>query len=156
MMIECRAFLGGTKIVPAEKLAMRPAAYGVIVHEGKVLLITNRRTGKYFFPGGGVDQGERLHDALHREVREETGIQVEIVELIQFHEDFFYYDPLDLAFQSYGFFYACNPLTFDLLADEEVDDTEAEKPRWVEIASLQEEDLQLFATGVLDFLKRLA
>ncbi len=76
-MIECEAFLGGKKLVPQEKLTFRPAAYALIVNDRKVLLMTNRRTGNYALPGGGSDMGERLEDVLKREVKEETGIEIQ-------------------------------------------------------------------------------
>jgi 8-oxo-dGTP diphosphatase len=52
---------------------------------GEVLLI---RRGKpplhreWSIPGGSVEHGEKLTDALTREVREETGLEIEIVGLI--------------------------------------------------------------------------
>jgi len=49
----------------------------VIVIEGKILLVRQRRTGEpyYLLPGGGVDAGETLAEALGREVSEETGLE---------------------------------------------------------------------------------
>lgn len=45
--------------------------------DGKILLVRQRRTGEpyYLLPGGGVDAGETLAEALRREVREETGLE---------------------------------------------------------------------------------
>jgi 8-oxo-dGTP diphosphatase len=66
----------------------RPAltVRGVVEHDGRVLLIeatdaSSRRPGEpwYFLPGGHVDAGERLAEALEREIAEETGISVEII-----------------------------------------------------------------------------
>jgi 8-oxo-dGTP pyrophosphatase MutT (NUDIX family) len=65
-----------------------------------VLLLNTRSTGKYQLPGGGVETGERIEDALRREVREETGIEVEVERFLGFKEDFFYYDPWDEAYHS--------------------------------------------------------
>jgi 8-oxo-dGTP diphosphatase len=136
-MIKCTAFLGGTKEVPKEKLQFRPSVYAVIPHNDKVLLVSMHRTEKYYLPGGGVEIGEPLHDALKREVREETGIEIEVGELISFKEDFFYYDPGDVAFHSLLFFFTARPITFTLADDEQVDDGEVEKPRWMTWQNLQ-------------------
>jgi len=58
-----------------------PAVAAVIVQDGKLLLI-NRAVepskGKWSVPGGSVELGEPLVEALRREVREETGLEIEI------------------------------------------------------------------------------
>jgi len=58
----------------------------VIVHEGKVLLVlrgTEPAKGRWSIPGGLIEVGEMLHEAVVREVREETGLEVEPVELVE-------------------------------------------------------------------------
>ncbi|MFI6289552.1 NUDIX hydrolase [Streptomyces sp. NPDC051018] len=50
---------------------------GVIVDDhGRALLIERRDNGKWEPPGGVVEAGETLPDALQREVLEETGIKI--------------------------------------------------------------------------------
>jgi 8-oxo-dGTP diphosphatase len=44
-------------------------------------LAKNER-GLWEFPGGSVEFGERLADALRREMREEFGIEIEVLELL--------------------------------------------------------------------------
>jgi 8-oxo-dGTP pyrophosphatase MutT (NUDIX family) len=61
---------------------LRPSAKAVVVVDGRVLVTRNRTPGDtggdwYIFPGGGQEPGETLEAALVREVREETGIEVE-------------------------------------------------------------------------------
>jgi 8-oxo-dGTP diphosphatase len=58
----------------------------VIVEEGRVLLVqrgTEPVKGKWSIPGGLIDVGESLREAVAREVREETGLLVEPLELIE-------------------------------------------------------------------------
>jgi 8-oxo-dGTP diphosphatase len=58
----------------------------VIVHDGRVLLVqrgTEPARGRWSIPGGLIEVGEALSEAVVREVREETGLQVEPVELIE-------------------------------------------------------------------------
>ena len=65
------------------------AVSGAIFRDGKVLLVRRSRSpgkGFYSFPGGRVEFGESLHTALHREVDEETGLRIEILELAGWRE----------------------------------------------------------------------
>lgn len=58
---------------------------GVVVHEGRVLLIRRGKPplyGRWVVPGGTVELGEPLAEALVREMREETGLEVEPFELL--------------------------------------------------------------------------
>ncbi len=51
----------------------------VVVHEGRVLLIRRGKPplfGRWVVPGGTVEFGEGLEDAVVREVREETCLEV--------------------------------------------------------------------------------
>ncbi|WP_279477923.1 NUDIX hydrolase [Aureimonas sp. SK2] len=42
--------------------------------------------GAWSLPGGRVEFGERLEDAARREMREETGVELEAIELLRLHE----------------------------------------------------------------------
>ena len=71
--------------------ASRPqlAVSAVIFRDGKVLLVRRARSpgkGFYSLPGGRVEHGESLHTALAREVDEETGLRIEILELAGWRE----------------------------------------------------------------------
>jgi len=58
----------------------------VIVDAGRVLLVrrgTEPMKGHWSLPGGLVELGESLTEGVKREVREETGLIVEPVELIE-------------------------------------------------------------------------
>lgn len=70
-----------TKLV--DKLFVAVKAF--VMYEGKVLLIQESsqytdgtRAGKWDMPGGRIQPGETWQDALIREVREETGLEVKI------------------------------------------------------------------------------
>jgi len=153
--IECRSIYGGVRQIPREKLVFRPSVYGVIVHQGKILLLNSRSANLLALPGGGIDIGEPLEQALKREVREETGIDVKMARFLHFEEDFFYYDPKELAFHSFLFIFECTPLTFELASDDEVDDEDAEKPRWYNIGGLNKTDFLSFGKFIMDYLNQI-
>jgi ADP-ribose pyrophosphatase len=57
----------------------------VAVKDGKILVVRRAfepGAGKWSVPGGLVELGEKLSDACAREMLEETGIEIEILELI--------------------------------------------------------------------------
>jgi ADP-ribose pyrophosphatase YjhB (NUDIX family) len=60
------------------------AVSAAIIRDGKVLVVRRARNpalGIYTLPGGGVETGETLMQAVTREVREETSMDIEPVAL---------------------------------------------------------------------------
>lgn len=77
-------YIGRLRECVGHDLLLSPAAAACIRdEEGRVLLL-RRSDGKnlWGFPGGAIEPGERAADAVVREVREETGLDVEPVALI--------------------------------------------------------------------------
>jgi 8-oxo-dGTP pyrophosphatase MutT (NUDIX family) len=153
LTVKCETLFGDFITLPREQLAFRPAVYAIVLREHKVLLLNTRSTGKYSLPGGGVDLGERMEDALHREVREETGLRIAIDRYAGFKEHFFYYEPWDEAYHSFLFFYLCRPLSLDLLANEAIEDGEVESPQWISIADLHARQLQSHGHLIMNILQ---
>lgn len=59
----------------------------IVAPDGRVLLVRSHKWNDgWAFPGGHVRVGERLADAVRREAREETGLDVRDVELLLFQE----------------------------------------------------------------------
>lgn len=65
---------------------MKNRAAGILIQEGKILLIHRIKEieGKireyYVIPGGGIEEYETIEDAVIREIKEEVGIDVEIIQ----------------------------------------------------------------------------
>ena len=61
----------------------------VILRDDRVLLVERGNEplkGYWSLPGGVVEVGETLEEALRREIREETGLAVDIVQVIEVFE----------------------------------------------------------------------
>ena len=151
--VECITLDGHKKTVPKDRLILYPAVYAIILHSGKILLLKVRHTGKFHLPGGGIDVGEKIEDALKREVREETGIEIDIKRFAHFEELFSYYDPSRRAYHGLHFFYVCQAKTIDLLRDDQVDDEYAESPRWIDMHCLQVHDFQIHGEMILELCR---
>ena len=72
------------------KLAIKTCVVACIVDDQQQVLLTRRCIepfcGQWVMPGGKIDHGEPLLKALHREVQEEVGIEVQVERLIDVYE----------------------------------------------------------------------
>lgn len=56
-----------------------PSAGGIVIHEGKILIITSLRRGSVDLPKGTIELGESIEATAIREIEEETGYRVRII-----------------------------------------------------------------------------
>ncbi|MFD4461316.1 NUDIX hydrolase [Nocardia sp. NPDC058480] len=63
--------------------AIKVAVSAVVLDElGRILMIRRTDNDLYAIPGGGLEAGETVSEAVAREVLEETGIRVEVTDLV--------------------------------------------------------------------------
>jgi len=62
----------------------RATLFVVNTIDDKILMIHRKRDGEeyYIVPGGGVEDGETVEEAAYREADEETGLEIELGELL--------------------------------------------------------------------------
>lgn len=94
----CRDVNGKKYEVSAERLSFRPSVYAIIIKDSKILL--SKQWDGYDFPGGGIKLGETIEEALIREVKEETGFEIKVGEIVACENSFFKYHEKDKYVQS--------------------------------------------------------
>src|SRR3989344_6107959 len=114
----------------------RIRAVAILIKDNKVLLIHRKNEKEYFvFPGGGVENRETVEQAVVRELKEETTINVKIDRLLYHH----IYDN-----DTEHFFFLCDYISGEAkLADDSPEKEEMLggkeffNPTWVEIKELR-------------------
>ncbi|WP_456278929.1 NUDIX hydrolase [Bacillus sp. AK128] len=69
------------KLVGTRPLLL-PGSVVLVINEDNELLLQHRRDGSWGVPGGLMEVGESLEDTARREVKEETGLEVGEIELL--------------------------------------------------------------------------
>lgn len=82
ILLELRDENVGEKSQKVEKWIERQAARCILRKDKKIALLYVQKSSYHKLPGGGVDKGESIREALHREAAEEVGSQIIIEKLI--------------------------------------------------------------------------
>ncbi|NUU22702.1 MAG: NUDIX domain-containing protein [Streptomycetaceae bacterium] len=72
---------------PAPNSLVVAASVAIADRDGRILLLRRADSGNWSLPGGGIEFGESLVACAVREVREETGLDVEITGLVGIYSD---------------------------------------------------------------------
>ena len=134
------------------KGSSRVRAAGIVLRDDMLLVTFRRRDGReyYTFPGGMIEENESPEEAVAREIKEETTIDVEVLNL-----SYELNRPGELPRE---FFYRCKyikgePVLAQDSIERKINDPERNffEPKWVKMADLQK-DIPLFPIEVADRL----
>ncbi len=137
-VVACHDIEGNTFQVPVDQLTFRPAVYAIIIREDKILL--SKQWGGYNLPGGGIDLGEPTEEALKREVKEETGFEIEIDQILHTSSSFFKLPFKNTYVHSIHLFFQCHILGGQL-SDQYLDGQEKDYvslAEWVDLTKVDQ------------------
>src|SRR5579884_1122197 len=89
VLVSAHDIFGRVHERPLRNFRFRVSVYGLLRRGDEILVNRHPLQSRYGLPGGGVELGESPHAALIREFREETGLEVRPVRLLDATEGFF-------------------------------------------------------------------
>ena len=92
---------------------------GMIIHGTKILAMHDQRSPYYYLPGGRVQLGETVEEAVLREMREELEIEANIVRPLWFNQGFFTEDVSGEQFHEICVYFLMDISHTDLLSKGE-------------------------------------
>ena len=79
----------GEKTIKMSNPRLRLGARGIVIREdGKIAVFNKSNKNEYKLPGGGLEGEEEPEEAFLREVLEETGCEVDIIECLGMTEEY--------------------------------------------------------------------
>ena len=133
----CKDYLKRPMRVKVHDLEFRPSVYGIILRGPKILLA--KTWDGYDFPGGGVELGETIDQALEREVWEETGLKVKRGAVVAAESSFFIGPMSGTRFHSILVYYLCKNVRgkISIKGFDEFEKKFAGKAEWVDLKKIK-------------------
>lgn len=98
-------------------ITWRVSAYALLEKDDKIFIIKNKTEKLYDIVGGGIEIGETIEEALHRECLEEGGLTIQIGTLLHAHVDWFYHKS-GTYYQTCQLFYSADIVAMDEPTDD--------------------------------------
>ncbi len=113
--------------------------------DNKILLCkTHKWDGKYVIPGGHIELGEEMEDALRREILEETGLEIYDIKLIGLKESI-YSDTFHEKKHFIFIDYVCKTDSYEVRLNEE-----AQEYKWIDLSEINNYRLEGFTKALLE------
>lgn len=124
---------------------IRVSARGIVIHNNKILLNKFGNGEYYNIPGGGVEPGETVKQAVVREIFEESGLNVTVGDLIYILEyepnkcNFIYGEVPHISLVFRCFLNGTDETTKPSVPDINPNNKEiTSEPKWIEISNLKD------------------
>ena len=130
--------MGTDMCVPCESGLINLRVGAIIMKDGQILMVGSKRIPEYLYSvGGRIQFGETAEEAVRREVREETGVDMEVERLGFVHENYFYGDASanmgKLIYEISFYFYMKVPSDFAPVCGCFTEDGQKEFLHWVPV-----------------------
>ena len=122
----------------------------LIIKDGKVLLVKRANEpnkGKWSIPGGVVKLGESLIDALKREIEEETGLKIKVLDVACVSEEIVEYNG------KIKFHYVIIDFFAEVVGGRLRVGSDAEEAKWVGFDELGDIEIVDFVRKLIDNVK---
>ena len=122
-----------------------PAVSAIIFNpDNKILLCKSHKwSNKYVIPGGHIELGEKMEQALKREILEETGLEIYDIKLISLKDSIYnnsFHEKKHYIFIDY----ICKTDSYDVVLNDE-----AQEYEWVDLEDIVKIKREVFLSNYL-------
>ncbi|MED1138109.1 NUDIX domain-containing protein [Bacillus paranthracis] len=130
--------------------------YGICIENNNILVIDKIKgpyRNRYDLPGGSLEEGESLLAGLHREMKEETGLKVKVVNQIgtvdfQFPSKFKEYTHV----HHIAVFYVVERCEGEFKVPEQIEGQDSIGARWIPLESITEDNSSPLVCSAVEWL----
>ncbi len=153
--ITCIDLNKNTYEVEPSALSWRPSVYGIIIRDDNILLVP--QWDGYDLPGGGIELGETIEEWLIREMKEETGLDGKVDDLVDCQTSFFRLPtPEPKYIQSIMLYYSVTVTWWELSTDgfDEEEKLYAKIAEWIPLSEIRNVNFKS-SVGILPILEKV-